>query len=373
MDINQSSEASVPKESQNVNLVQSIIKFDCNDYNEEEDVDYQPDPEVEEEIIQEYQTEAEHLIADKVYHEFVDNLNASQNIDNLEDTADDNDFIAESEDEQDSQHDEKQEVNEDNGIECDSAVYDSTCTETEFETDLEEENVKSQIDGEELSLLSSQIPVKVPISSLHANQTAYPPFWRVKHALQNVDSEQEADPETDPDFNPLPKDVEGTTGQEDSLTEMESRSLQLRHRIVQVKGCVHSDTSDSSSESEEEDGEEDDEELKAEVGKLKELEDLSQQVKGMVDMVEEMSFVEGAQDNDDPNAEKGFCGYRFVDTEKSQNILGISNHFQTKNISQPASIVDAISKFDDQTYEEDEDADYYPNENKENEVCMQEC
>merc|ERR1712150_151505 len=126
----------------------------------------------------------------------------------------------------------------------------------------------------------------------------------------------------------------GATGQEDSLTEIESRSLQLRHRIVQVKGCVHSDTSDSSSESEEEDGEEDDE---------------------------------------DPNAEKGFCGYRFVDTEKSQNILGISNHFQTKNISQPASIVDAITKFDDQTYEEDEDADYYPNENKENEVCMQEC
>ena len=45
-------------------------------------------------------------------------------------------------------------------------------------------------------------------------------------------------------------------------------------------------------------------------------------------MVEEMSFVDGSQDNDDPNSEKGFCGYRFVDTEKSQNILGISNHFQ---------------------------------------------
>lgn len=376
MEVNQANEASVPSESKNVNLVQSIIKFDCNDYNEEEDADYQPDPEVEEEIIQEYQTEAEQLIADKVYHEFVDNLNSSQNVDNLEDTADDNDFIAESEDEQDNQHEEKHEVNEDNGIECDSAPYDSTCTETEFETDLEEENAKSQIDGEELNLLSSQIPVKVPISSLHANQTAYPPFWRVKHALQNVDSEQEADTETDPDFNPLPKKDERAVdacNQEDTQTETEARSLQLRHRIVQVKGGLQSDTSDSSCESEEEDDEEDDEELKAEIGKLKELEDLSQQVKGMVDMVEEMSFVDGSQDNDDPNSEKGFCGYRFVNTEKSQNILGISNHFQSRDISQPASIVDAITKFDDQTYQEDEDGDYYPNENKENEICMQEC
>merc|ERR1719420_2413414 len=123
-------ETPIPNESQNVNLVQSIIKFNCNDYNEEEDADYQPDPEVEEEIIQEYQTEAEQLIADKVYHEFVDNLNASQNIDNLEDTADDNDFIAEL-DESQNKEDEKQEENEDNAIDCDSAAYDSTCTETE--------------------------------------------------------------------------------------------------------------------------------------------------------------------------------------------------------------------------------------------------
>ena len=39
------------KEAKNVNLVQSIIRFDCNEYNEEEDADYKPDPEVEEEII----------------------------------------------------------------------------------------------------------------------------------------------------------------------------------------------------------------------------------------------------------------------------------------------------------------------------------
>ena len=123
---NQSIEISAQNEPQNVNLVQSIIKFNCNDYNEEEDTDYQPDPEVEEEIIQEYQTEAEQLIADKVYHEFVDNLNASQNIDNLEDTADDNDFVAESEDEQPKLDEEKQEQNES----MNSAVYDSTCTET---------------------------------------------------------------------------------------------------------------------------------------------------------------------------------------------------------------------------------------------------
>ena len=371
---NNAMETSVPKESQNVNLVQSIIKFDYNAYNEEEDADYQPDPEVEEEIIQEYQTEAEKLIADKVYHEFVDNLNASQNIDNLEDTADDNDFIAELDDSQNKQ-DEKQEENEDNAIDCDSAAYDSTCTETELETDLEDENVKTQIDGEELNHLCQQIPVKVPISSLHANQTAYPPFWRVKHALQNVDSEQEADVETDPDYNPLPKDADNgldASKQEDPQAEMGARSLQLRHRTVQVKGNASNDTSDSSSESEEdEEDEEDDEELKTEIDKLKELEDLSSQVKGMVEMVEEMSFVDGSQD--DHNNSKNFCGFRFVNTEESQKILGMSKHFQNSNIQQVVSIVDAIAKFDDQTYQEEEDADYSPNENKENEICMQEC
>ena len=214
--------------------------------------------------------------------------------------------------------------------------------------------------------------------SLHNSdnsQTAYPPFWRVKHALQNVDSEQEADVETDPDYNPLQKDAENgldASKQEDPQAEIEARSLQLRHRTVQVKGNASNDSSDSSSESEEdEEDEEDDEELKTEINKLKELEDLSQQVKGMVDMVEEMSFVDGSQD--DLNQEKNFCGFRFVNTEKSQNILGISNHFQNRNIQQEVSIVDAIAKFDDQTYQEEEDADYSPNENKENEVCMQEC
>ena len=46
---NDAKDASAVNGSQNVNLVQSIIRFDCNGYNEKEDADYQPDPEVEEE------------------------------------------------------------------------------------------------------------------------------------------------------------------------------------------------------------------------------------------------------------------------------------------------------------------------------------
>jgi hypothetical protein len=348
------------KEAKNVNLVQSIIRFDCNEYNEEEDADYKPDPEVEEEIIQEYQNEAEHLVADEVYHDFVENINVdlSQNVDNLEDTNDDTEFIVEADPDEDEHHGKQQQNEGENFVDCDSTAYDSTCTET----DLEDEQVKAQIDDEEIKLLAQQVAVKVPKSSLQANQAVYPPFWRVKHALQNVDSEKEADSETDPDYFPIPSNDTNNgeyEGQEDiPQTEVEKRNLQLRHRIVQFKGTDLSDSSDDCSASEEED-EEEDKELENEMGNLKELENLSDQVKGMVEMVEEMSFVDGEQDNE-------------VDARKGGNILGVSNYFQNINTSQPSSIVDAIAKFDEQNYQEDDDADYLPDEDKENEICMQE-
>ena len=340
-------DASAVNGAENVNLVQSIIRFDCNGYNEEEDADYQPDPEVEEEIIQEYQNEAEQLHADEVYHDFVETINvdASRNVDNLEDENDDSAFIVEDDLDEDNHHEKLQEDGEDNFVDCDSTAYDSTCTET----DLEEENVKAQIDSEEIKLLVQQVPVKIPKSSLHASQTAYPPFWRLKHALQNVDSEKEADPETDPDYVP--------TATNEQESEVDTRDLQLRHRIVQVNRVVSSDSSDTCSSSEGEDDEED-QILAEEMKNLKELENLSQQVTGMVEMVEEMSFVDGGNDNETD--------------EKGTNILGNSNYFQCQNVIQPSSIVDAIAKFDDQTYQEEEDADYFPNENKENEICMQE-
>jgi len=343
---NDAKDASAVNGSQNVNLVQSIIRFDCNGYNEKEDADYQPDPEVEEEIIQEYQNEAEQLQADEVYHGFVETINVdvSRNVDNLEDENDDSAFIVEEDLEENNQHENQQEGAEENFVDCDSSAYDSTCTET----DLEDENVKAQIGAEELKLLIQQVPVKVPKSSLHASQTTYPPFWRLKHALQNVDSEKEADPETDPDYMPT------STNEEES--EVDTRDLQLRHRIVQVNRVVSSDASDTSSASEAED-DEDDTDLAEEMKNLKELENLSQQVTGMVEMVEEMSFVDGEHDNE---------------TEKGTHVLGNSNYFQRRNVIQSSSIVDAIAKFDDQTYQEDEDADYIPIENKENEICMQE-
>ena len=353
-------ETGASKEAKNVNLVQSIIRFDCNEYNEEDDADYQPDPEVEKEIIQEYQTEAEHLLADEVYHNFVENINVdiSQNVDNLEDTNDDTEFIVEGDQDEDHHHGKERQDEGDNFVDCDSTAYDSTCTET----DLEDEHVKAQIDDEEIKLLAQQVAVKVPKSSLQANQAVYPPFWRVKHALQNVDSAKEADSETDPDYMPIPPN--DTTNEESRAqegipqTEVEKRNLQLRHRIVQFKGTGLSDSSDECSASEEED-EEEDKELVNEISNLKQLENLSDQVKGMVEMVEDMSFVDGEQDNQ-------------VDVGKRSNVLGVSNYFPNINISQPSSIVDAIAKFDEQNYQEDDDADYFPNENKENEICMQE-
>ena len=338
-------------EAQKVNLVQSIIRFDCNEYNEDEDADYQPDPEVEEEIIQEYQNEAELLKADKAYHEFVETINVdvSQNADDLEDENDTSEFVIDA----DQIENTEQANNDDNGVDCDSAAYDSTCTET----DLEDENIKGPINQEELKLLTQQVPVKVPISSLHANQATYPPFWRIRQALQNVDSEKEADLETDPNYLPL----DPPNGE--TFDEIEARDLQLRHRIVQVKALATSDTSDSSSDSdedaEEDDIDEEDVQLAEEIKNLKELENLSDQVKGMIDMVEDMSFVEGQHDNE-------------TEFGKNINVLGASNYLQSRNVSHPTTIVDAIAKFDEQTYQEEEDVDYYPNENKENEICMQE-
>jgi hypothetical protein len=264
----------VVDEAQKVNLVQSIIRFDCNEYNEDEDADYQPDPAVEEEIIQEYQNEAELLKADKAYHEFVDTINVdvSQNEDDIEDENDTSEFVVEVDETENTDRANNDEI----GVDCDSTAYDSTCTET----DLEDENIKGPVNEEELKLLTQQVPVKVPKSSLHANQVTYPPFWRVRQALQNVDSEKEADLETDPNYLPL----DHPNGE--TLDDLEARDLQLRHRIVQVKALGTSDTSDSSSESDEDaeddDIDEEDVQLAEEIKNLKELENLSDQVKGMM-------------------------------------------------------------------------------------------
>jgi len=354
-------------EGKNVNLVESIIRFDCNGYNEDEDTDYKPDPDVEEEIIQEYQTEAEQLEADEVYHDFIETVNAniSSNMDNLEDDSDGDD------DDNYQDNDDKEQENKDNveGAEnfedCDSTAYDSTCTET----DLEEEEVRGQIDREELKLLTQEIPVKVPKSSLQINQKAYPPFWRVQQALQNVDSEADPGEENDPDYTPLSANSESNKtedGQVSQYANIDPRNLQLRSRLVHAQGVVAGDfhdTSDDTSDEEEEDVDKEDcseDDLENEVKELKEWQDLAQEVKGMVDMVEEMSFVDG--EHDDNN-----------DANFATNVLGNSNYFQhVKNVAtHPSSIVDSIVKFDERTYQEDDDADYFPNENKENEICMQ--
>ena len=65
-----------PEKLSTINLVESIERFDYTSYKEEEDQDYKPDPEVEEEIIQEYQNEAEQLQADEIYHNFVESVTA---------------------------------------------------------------------------------------------------------------------------------------------------------------------------------------------------------------------------------------------------------------------------------------------------------
>ena len=73
-------------------------------------------------------------------------------------------------------------------------------------------------------------------------------MWEI--GKNKVDSEKEADLETDTNY--LPSDHPNG----ETLDDIEDRDLQLRHRIVQVKALATSDTSDSSSESDE-DAEED--------------------------------------------------------------------------------------------------------------------
>lgn len=173
----------------------------------------------------------------------------------------------------------------------------------------------SEVDPEELSMLKDNVPVAVPKESLKATQDRFPPYWRLKHAFRNIGENDGYKSEEDSDYSPNNEDDESSVG------DIEERS-----------------TSGSSEE------ELDQDELDLEAKMLQEMHDITQDVQGLSEMVDEMSVVTNQSDA---------ATNQFADEdmrEDNDNETGFS----------PVNFVEAIIQFDDSDYKEEDDSDYEP-------------
>jgi len=220
----------------------------------------------EDDVREELEREVDALMADRVYHDFVENVVTHKEI--KEDDTD-GDFVADEVGEGDA--------GEDAGALSDSST--STLTDPEDYEDAQE-----------------QVEVKIPKQALMEAEQRFPPFWRMKHAMKNesmteyksdedpdykTDEEDDDDKESSEEVNPdgqMMKTEEWRSSGPDGLAEA---SAEGDHGGV--------DAIDSSGD-ESEDFDED--VMKAEVDELKvEMSrDLQDDVDGLAEMVEYMTL-----------------------------------------------------------------------------------
>merc|ERR1712110_421719 len=210
--------------------------------------------------------------------------------------------------------------------ECGSDVSDSEGSEgLSGEDDLDDSNIAS----EELKLLENEVPVAIPKDSLMAKQERYPFFWRYKHSIRNVENEEYKSDE-DPEF--IPENAN------DAEPEVAAKSEHANK--VNEKNDTESGSSASDSD------EEDLNEMMEEGNKLKEeMHDVQKDVKGLIDMVEEMTTVHGSGNL--AQGAKEAEGESKVDTESSE---------------EEESATNCVDRLDDSNYNEAEDLDYKPEE-----------
>lgn len=207
----------------------------------------------------------------------------------------------------------------------------STVIENEGDEATTQLNQDSEVCPDELELIKNNVPVAVPRSSLKKTQDLYPPFWRVKHAIRNVGENDGYKSGEDEDFLPE-NDVESENS---SAGEDEGKPSGMN------------DKNDSSSMSDQSSDDEkfDHDELEQEMKGLQEMPDLKEDVKGLSEMVQEMSFVSNNVSGQDVS--QNGDAYN-EDMEEGNDNVGFS----------PINFVEAIIKFDDADYDEKTDPDY---------------
>jgi len=310
---NESSSKSKPADDFFYAIVQPS-KLSTDDNQQEIDGEESDDIEIEE-----LKEEVQDLVDDQVYNDFVTAIAKDKPLNVTEEGGKDEEFVP-----IDAVTADTKDANEKD--ECGSDVSNSEESDgLSGEEDLEDSNIAS----EELKLLQNEVPVAIPKDSLMAKQERYPFFWRYKHSVRNVENEDYKSDE-DPEF--IPENVN------DAEPEV---AINGEHaNKVHEKNDTESGSSASDSDGE------DLNEVMEEGNKLKEeMHDVQEDVKGLIDMVEEMSTVHGSSNL--AQSGKEAKGEDKVDTESSE---------------EDESATNCVDRLDDSNYNEAEDLDYKPEE-----------
>lgn len=291
-------------------------KLSTDDNQLEIDVEESEDIEIEE-----LKEEVQDLVDDQVYNDFVTAIAKEKPLNVAEEGEKDEEFVP-----IDAVTIDTKDGNEKD--ECGSDVSDSEeSVGFSGEEDLEDSNIES----EELKLLQNEVPVAIPKDSLMAKQERYPFFWRYKHSVRNVENEEYKSDE-DPEFIP----EKANDAEEERATNGEHAN-----KVSEEKNDAESGSSASDS-----DGEDLNEEMMEEGSKLKEeMHDVQKDVKGLIDMVEEMSTLHGSS-----NLAQG------VKEAESED------KGDTEGSEEDESATNCVDRLDDSNYNEAEDLDYKPEE-----------
>lgn len=268
----------------------------------------------EDDVREELEREVDALMADKVYHEFVENVVTHKVI---------------AEEEHDGDYEVEEEVvdgggdanEEDAGALSDSSS--STLTDAEDYEDAQEE-----------------LDVKIPKDALMEAQQRFPPFWRLKHAMK-AESMTDYKSDEDPDYK---TEEEEDNDEEQEIKTADEAGEWRKGEADDQEEAIEADIAGSSDD--ESIGEEEDidvDAMRAEVAVLnyEKSKDLKDDVDGLVEMVEYMTLPPSA-------AEDASCAGAVEDQEDMDE----------EDVADAAG--QSILELDVDGYVSDEDPDFKP-------------
>jgi len=277
------------------------VSVDVVNGGSEENVDVANGDEEEDAVREELEREVDLLMADKVYHDFVDCVVTHKEI--VED-ANDGDFEA----------DEEVAIEEVGGGDVIAEGVAAAESDTSTSTLTDDEDYED-----------AQEEVKIPKQALMEADQRFPPFWRLKHAMKNELTAYKSD--EDPDYD-SEEDDDGSQDNEDAMKTVEFQE----HRGGEAAG------SDELIESSDDD-QEDEAMMKAEVDELKaeSARDLQPDVDGLVEMVEYMTLppeasgvaVESIEDDEEQMEEEaGQAGQSILELDVDGYVSGEDPDFK---------------------------------------------
>lgn len=285
------------------------------------------------------QEEVQDLIDDQEYNEFVVAIAKEAPLDKatLDDKEDDEflpKFVSAKKLHLDENVKEESE-NSDEDVSSDESTSSESDTSGPVAIEGENSVVKSDeedldVSPEEVNQLKENIPVAIPKDSLTKTQGRYPAFWRVKHAIRNIGENDGYKSDDDGDFQP-PKESEEM---DNSTCENDQPDNRREQSTIDLTDSTSEDSS----------ADEDDSDMENEVKVLEEMPDLTHDIKGLSEMVQDMSVVKSQ-----PN----------LPTENQSFNEAMEEENADASFS-PINFAEAILQHDDADYDESADPDYDP-------------